>query len=85
MGHTNIETTRRIYAGDWREAEERNALVLRQLPRQESGSRPMDLPLQARPLGLRRAVGGDRPLLHVPVWASIGRGSRSLFRREPPC
>jgi hypothetical protein len=29
--HTNIETTRRIYAGDWREAEERNALVLRQL------------------------------------------------------
>lgn len=31
MGHTNIETTRRIYAGDWREAEERNALLLRQL------------------------------------------------------
>jgi integrase len=31
MGHENIETTRRIYAGDWREAEERNALVLRQL------------------------------------------------------
>ena len=31
MGHANIETTRRIYAGDWREAEERNALVLRQL------------------------------------------------------
>lgn len=31
MGHSNIETTRRIYAGDWREAEERNALVLRQL------------------------------------------------------
>jgi hypothetical protein len=25
------ETTRRIYVGDWREAEERNALVLRQL------------------------------------------------------
>jgi hypothetical protein len=31
MGHANIETTRRICAGDWREAEERNALVLRQL------------------------------------------------------
>jgi integrase len=31
MGHANTETTRRIYAGDWREAEERNALVLRQL------------------------------------------------------
>jgi integrase len=31
MGHANIETTRRIYGGDWREAEERNALVLRQL------------------------------------------------------
>jgi integrase len=31
MGHANIETTRRIYAGDWRDAEERNAIVLRQL------------------------------------------------------
>jgi integrase len=31
MGHASIETTRRIYAGDWREAEERNAVVLRQL------------------------------------------------------
>jgi integrase len=31
MGHANIETTRRIYAGDWREADERNAVVLRQL------------------------------------------------------
>jgi integrase len=31
MGHANIETTRRIYAGDWREAENRNAIVLRQL------------------------------------------------------
>jgi hypothetical protein len=31
MGHANIETTRRIYAGDWREASERNALVLRQM------------------------------------------------------
>lgn len=31
MGHSNIETTRRIYAGDWREAEERNEIVLRQL------------------------------------------------------
>jgi integrase len=31
MGHANIETTRRIYAGDWREAEERNGLVLRRL------------------------------------------------------
>jgi hypothetical protein len=31
MGHANIETTRRVYADDWREAEERNAIVLRQL------------------------------------------------------
>ena len=31
MGHANIEPTRRIYAGDWREAGERNAIVLRQL------------------------------------------------------
>jgi hypothetical protein len=31
MGHANIETTRRIYAGDWRETEERNEVVLRQL------------------------------------------------------
>jgi integrase len=31
MGHANIETTRRVYAGDWREAEERNELLLRQL------------------------------------------------------
>jgi integrase len=31
LGHTNIATTRRLYAADWREAEERNALVLRQL------------------------------------------------------
>lgn len=35
MGHANIETTRRIYAGDWRTAEERNAIVLRQ--RAEAG------------------------------------------------
>ena len=31
MGHANIETTRRVYAGDWREAEQRNEVVLRQL------------------------------------------------------
>jgi integrase len=31
MGHANIETTRRIYADDWRDANERNAVVLRQL------------------------------------------------------
>ena len=31
MGHANIETTRRIYVGDWRETDERNAIVLRQL------------------------------------------------------
>ena len=31
MGHANIETTRRIYAADWREADERNAIVLGQL------------------------------------------------------
>jgi integrase len=31
LGHKNIEITRRLYAADWREAEERNALLLRQL------------------------------------------------------
>jgi integrase len=31
MGHSDIATTRRLYAADWREAEERNALVLRGL------------------------------------------------------
>jgi integrase len=31
MGHANIAVTRRLYADDWREAEERNAVVLRQL------------------------------------------------------
>lgn len=31
LGHKNIEITRRLYAADWRGAEERNALVLRQL------------------------------------------------------
>jgi hypothetical protein len=31
LGHANIEVTRRIYEGEWREAEERNELVLRQL------------------------------------------------------
>ena len=31
MEHANIETTRRIYAGDWREAEERNEVLMRQL------------------------------------------------------
>jgi hypothetical protein len=33
MGHESIEITRRIYAGDWREVEEPNALVLQQLAR----------------------------------------------------
>jgi integrase len=37
MGHANIETTRRIYAGDWRKAEERNAIVLRQFADAEIG------------------------------------------------
>jgi integrase len=31
LGHANIEITRRLYAADWREAEERNALLLHQL------------------------------------------------------
>jgi hypothetical protein len=31
MEHANIETTRRIYAGDRRDADERNAVVLRHL------------------------------------------------------
>jgi hypothetical protein len=30
-GHKNIAITRRLYAADWRDAEERNAIVLRQL------------------------------------------------------
>jgi hypothetical protein len=37
MGHANIATSRRLYAADWREAEERNALVLRQLADAEIG------------------------------------------------
>jgi hypothetical protein len=31
MGHSDISVTRRLYAADWREAEERNEIVLRQL------------------------------------------------------
>jgi integrase len=31
MGHANMATTRRLYAADWREADERNEIVLRQL------------------------------------------------------
>jgi hypothetical protein len=31
MGHSDISITRRQYAADWREADERNAIVLRQL------------------------------------------------------
>jgi integrase len=31
MGHADISITRRLYAEDWREADERNAVVLRQL------------------------------------------------------
>jgi hypothetical protein len=31
LGHKNIAITRRLYAADWRDAEERNAIVLRQL------------------------------------------------------
>jgi len=31
MGHADISITRRLYAEDWREADERNAIVLRQL------------------------------------------------------
>jgi integrase len=31
LGHANIEITRRLYAADWRDAEERNTLLLRQL------------------------------------------------------
>jgi integrase len=31
MGHKNIETTRRVYADEWREVEDRNTIVLRQL------------------------------------------------------
>jgi integrase len=30
MGHANIAITRRLYAADWREADERNEIVLRQ-------------------------------------------------------
>jgi hypothetical protein len=31
LGHSNIAIIRRLYAADWREAQERNELVLRQL------------------------------------------------------
>jgi hypothetical protein len=31
LGHANIELTRRLYAAGWRDAEEHNALLLRQL------------------------------------------------------
>jgi integrase len=31
MGHGDISITRRLYAEDWREADERNAVVVRQL------------------------------------------------------
>jgi integrase len=31
MGHSDISVTRRLYAADWREVEERNAIVLEQL------------------------------------------------------
>jgi hypothetical protein len=31
MGHSDISITRRLYADDWREADERNEIVLRQL------------------------------------------------------
>ena len=31
MGHANCTTTRRQYAADWREVEERNEIVLREL------------------------------------------------------
>jgi integrase len=31
MGHSNIAVTRRLYADDWRDAEERNSVVLRLL------------------------------------------------------
>lgn len=31
MGHSNIGVTRRLYADDWREAEERNSVLLQQL------------------------------------------------------
>ena len=31
MGHSDISVTRRLYAADWREADERNEIVLRQL------------------------------------------------------
>jgi hypothetical protein len=37
LARTNIETTRRIYAADWRDAEERNQVVLRQLADAEIG------------------------------------------------
>jgi hypothetical protein len=37
MGHSNIAVTRRLYAADWREAEERNEIVLRQLADAEIG------------------------------------------------
>ena len=52
MEHANIETTRRIYAADWREAEERNEVLMGQLA--EAG---IVSDLQRNKLG----VTGQRP------------------------
>jgi integrase len=40
MGHSDISVTRRLYAADWREADERNEIVLRQWPTRGSVSDP---------------------------------------------
>ena len=52
MEHANIETTRRIYAADWREAEERNEVLMGQLA--EAG---IVSDLQRNKLGVTRASG----------------------------
>jgi hypothetical protein len=33
LGHASIDVARRLYAADWRDAKERNAVALRELAR----------------------------------------------------
>jgi integrase len=69
MGHANIETTRRIYAADWREADERNAIVLRQLAEAGIGqwSSAREDAGVARCSGRTRYSGGSVRTVDFPV------------------
>jgi integrase len=44
LGHASIDVTRRLYAADWRDAQERNAIVLRQLAEAGIGQELRNLP-----------------------------------------